>query len=346
MRLLLLLLASLLCTVTAPAARADEKPPTPEDVRAAVARSIGFLEKEGVAWMNKQRCASCHHVPMMVWALNEAKSQGYQVGERALGEVVSWALAADKASDVFPELPLDQQRSETDFLGPLFLALAVGADPGREAAVEKGRQRLLAHAVTQQEGDGSWHANRDGRPPVHAARDIQTSWLMLALSPAAGQQDAANPWQQQRAKAADWLARTAPPASQQALVMRLLGAPHLSRSAGDVTALLEALLRHQNTDGGWGQTREMKSDAFATGQALYALSGRPGPAVAEAMRRAQSFLLRTQRPDGSWPMTSRPAEPPPPGPARDLRPIRYVGTAWATMGLVRSSPASAAAKRR
>jgi hypothetical protein len=84
----------------------------------------------------------------------------------------------------------------------------------------------------------------------------------------------------------------------------------------------------------------MPSDAFATGLALYALSGRSDPGVAAAIRQAQAFLLKTQRPDGSWPMTSRPAEPAGPGPAKSLGPIKYFGTAWATMGLIRSGPAS------
>jgi hypothetical protein len=38
-------------------------------------------------------------------------------------------------------------------------------------------------------------------------------------------------------------------------------------------------------------------------------------------------------------MTSRSAEAPGPGSARDLKPIVYVGTAWATMGLAGWWPA-------
>jgi hypothetical protein len=56
----------------------------------------------------------------------------------------------------------------------------------------------------------------------------------------------------------------------------------------------------------------MKSDAFATGLALYVLSEHEANGV--AVRRARAFLIRTQRPDGSWPMNSRPAEPPGPRP--------------------------------
>jgi squalene-hopene/tetraprenyl-beta-curcumene cyclase len=320
----------------APPERAGDKSPTDLRARQAIERSLPFLEKQGVAWMKKQQCASCHHIPVMVWALNEARNHGYRVNERALGEVVLWALAEKNHAQVFPDLPLDKKRSETDYLSPLFMALAVGSARDRDASAEKGRQRLLTHALTQQAKDGSWHANSGGRPPVHATRDVQTSWLLLALSEPTPHRDVDNPWKSQREKAAKWLAGAPPADSHQALVMRLLVQEQLGKSAKDVKPLLETLLRRQNKDGGWSQDRKMKSDAFATGLALYALSGRCERVAEEALRRALAFLVKTQQPDGSWRMTSRAAEPPPPGPARDLRPISYVGTAWATIGLVRS----------
>jgi squalene cyclase len=116
----------------------------------------------------------------------------------------------------------------------------------------------------------------------------------------------------------------------------------LGKPADAMKPLLESLLGRQNDDGGWSQSKKMKSDAFATGLALYVLSGQKAAGVEKAVRRAQAFLSKTQRSDGSWPMTSRAAEPSGPGPARDLRPIRYFGTAWATLGLVRSTPGNAA----
>jgi hypothetical protein len=318
---------------------AGNTPPEPQS-RQAIERSLGYLEKEGVAWVRKQHCASCHHVPLMVWALNEARTKGYRVNEKALAEVTTWALATENQAEAFPDLPLDKKRTETDYLGPLFMSLAVGRAKDRDAATEKGRQRLLAHAVTQQEKDGSWEANRGGRPPVHAPRDVQTSWLLLALSDPLPSPGANDPWGGQRDAAAAWLARNPPTDSHQSQAMRLLVCQRLRKPAGDVKPLVESLLRRQNEDGGWSQTPQMTSDAFATGLALYALSGQEAEGVGEAVRRARAFLTGTQRPDGSWPITSRPAEPPGPGPTRDLRPITYVGTAWAAIGLARSSPGS------
>jgi squalene-hopene/tetraprenyl-beta-curcumene cyclase len=333
----------LLMVVAGPAA---PEPPPAEDtsgpqLRQVVRRSTEFLEKEGAAWMKKQQCASCHHIPVMVWALGEARHRGYRVNEALLGDVTSWALAAENHAQVFPDLPLDKKRTETDYLGPLLLALGVGAIEDRDAAVEKARQRLVARAVSQQGKDGSWHANSGGRPPVHASRDVQTSWLLLALSDPAGAKETNDPWKAQREAAAGWLSRNPAADSHQGLAMRLLVNQRLGKPADDTKPLLESLLGQQNEDGGWSQSKKMTSDAFATGLALYVLSGQKAEGVEKAVRRAQAFLARTQQADGSWPMASRAAEPPGPGPAGNLGPIRYFGTAWATIGLVRSSPGNA-----
>ena len=79
----------------------------------------------------------------------------------------------------------------------------------------------------------------------------------------------------------------------------------------------------------------MASDAWATGQALYALAHAEMKSSDPVVARAQSFLVRTQRDDGSWRMTSRPTKPGGKG-CKSLIPITCAGTAWAILGLVRS----------
>jgi hypothetical protein len=55
------------------------------------------------------------------------------------------------------------------------------------------------------------------------------------------------------------------------------------------------------TDGGWAQLPGTKSDAYATGQAVFAL--RVGAGIANsntAIDRGRRFLLETQLEDGTW----------------------------------------------
>src|SRR5262249_39101814 len=158
------------------------------------------------------------HIPMMVWGLNEARRGGYQVDEKVLEEVTRWAVVEKNHAQVFPDLPLDKKRTETDYLGPLFMALALGANADRDEAIEGARLRLLTLAVSQQAKDGSWHANSGGRPPVHASKDVQTTWVLLALAdqPTTAH-EATDRWKSQREAAADWLFRNPPADSHQAL---------------------------------------------------------------------------------------------------------------------------------
>jgi hypothetical protein len=108
----------------------------------------------------------------------------------------------------------------------------------------------------------------------------------------------------------------------------------IEQAARDIVAL-------QRGDGGWGQRDEMASDAYATGQALYALleSGTV-TASSESARRGTNYLLSTQRADGSWYVRSRsPKLQPyfeggfPYGPDQW---ISSAATAWATTALASS----------
>jgi len=94
----------------------------------------------------------------------------------------------------------------------------------------------------------------------------------------------------------------------------------------------------QRPDGGWSQFSEMSSDAYATGQALYALNVGGKMAVTNAVyQKGVEYLLRTQAADGTWHVQTR---------AIWLQPyfesgfpygrdqfISVAGTAWATMAL-------------
>jgi hypothetical protein len=67
--------------------------------------------------------------------------------------------------------------------------------------------------------------------------------------------------------------------------------------------MLEAL---QREDGGWSGNPYLKSDAYATGEALYALYESGSMSTSEPAYQARSgYLVRTQYPDGSRYVRSR-----------------------------------------
>ena len=42
-----------------------------DPARRAIERSLPYLEREGVAWIEKRACLSCHHVPFLLWSFRE-----------------------------------------------------------------------------------------------------------------------------------------------------------------------------------------------------------------------------------------------------------------------------------
>jgi hypothetical protein len=138
-----------------------------------------------------------------------------------------------------------------------------------------------------------------------------------------------------RDKGVKWLAETKTDDDPQSIALRLVVWKRLGRPAKEWMPLAQRIKERQNEDGGWSQAKDMASDAWATGQALYALANAGVKSKEPAISRAHAFLIKTQRDDGSWPMTSRPTKPGGKG-STSLIPITGAGSAWAVLGLVRS----------
>jgi hypothetical protein len=125
--------------------------------------------------------------------------------------------------------------------------------------------------------------------------------------------------------------------------MQLLGLVWAKVDSRDLKALAARLQAEQRPDGGWAQLAALESDAYATGQALVALqAGGHLKASDTAFQRGVAFLLRTQRPDGSWLVRSRsfPFQPYKESgfPHGKDQWISAAGTSWAVMALTLSTP--------
>ncbi len=71
---------------------------TPLSVKAAVQRSLPYIEKVGTDWMTKRKCNSCHAVTFLVWSHNTAAAYGLEVDRKKLAAWTKWSLA-DSLSD-------------------------------------------------------------------------------------------------------------------------------------------------------------------------------------------------------------------------------------------------------
>jgi hypothetical protein len=322
-------LPAALTLLAATAGAAEPATPT-RDVKTAVRDGLDFLAQESLDWKDTRGCASCHHAPMAIWALSEAKALGYAVDDEALATLTKWVVARNDPAKLFP--PKAPGKEVVVNQAPLLLAL--GFEAGDVRPGEDGVKRMLAAVIEGQGEDGSWKLVNPWRP-IGSSPEVMTTLALLSLT-AANAPDMGEPGKAARVKGMKWLEGQPPGDDAQALALRLLLWKRLGRTSADWSPLVDRLRKPQNRDGGWGQEKQAGSDAFATGQALYALTEagvKPGD---EAVRKAQSFLTRTQGEDGSWPVASRP-NPRDGKPAKNLAPITNAGTAWAVLGLARSA---------
>src|SRR5262249_27979936 len=148
-------------------------------------------------------------------------------------------------------------------------ALALAVDPAPDEAARRGLKQLWGTITSDQADGGQWFAWPETRPPIFGPSDESlTTLACLALLPAGKSGDPGA--QAALDKAVRWLAETTSDDDPQSIAMRLVLWRQIGRAAEERRPLVERILKRQNADGGWSQSAQMTSDAWATGQALYA----------------------------------------------------------------------------
>ena len=279
----------------------------PDPVRGAVERSLPFIEKGGVDWMQNRKCSSCHHVTFMIWSHREAQGRGFAVDAKKLEEWTKWAVDFSLTTKTKEGA---RNGGGLDTMAQVILARPAKAD-------ETPYRELAGMILAEQKPEGFWQAGGQlpsQRRPKPETNDASTMWVLHSLK-SLGSDEGGE-------KAMAWLKDKTPGKSNESLALHYL----TTRS----DALLRELLATQNEDGGWGWLRGEASDALATGQTLYVLSHAKAPG--EPVKRAHAFLARTQLEDGSWKVPStHPA-------SKNPSIAAYWGTAWAAIGLLRTLP--------
>ena len=163
----------------------------------------------------------------------------------------------------------------------------------------KVTKALVQYLLKTEHKDGGWRI-RTHRPPLEDSHFTATALGIKGIAEFAEPAGKAEPTK----RALAWLKKTSPKSTEDH-AFKVLGL-HWGDAKLEKQKAAEALIELQSTDGGWSQTTDMKSDAYATGLALSALR-QSGALTANSpqYKSGVKWLLDHQEPDGSWRVKTR-----------------------------------------
>ena len=289
----------------------------------AVRNSLALLEKQSGAFIRTAGCNSCHSQDLPSAAVGLARDYGLT------------------SMRTFPQLPATmtppaEQVMDFNVVSPNSVAWELFDAGMNHEPRTQVKDAIVRYIMASQTAEGSWHTPENRRPPMTSGKFQTAALAIYAMKNYAPEAEKLN-CEKAIVSAVAWMEK-AKPVTNQDHAFRLLGLAWGGAAAAVIRQEAESLAALQRADGGWSQLPAMVSDAYATGEAVFALGSAGRMTVGNPVfRKGVDYLLRTQAIDGSWHVRSR---------AIWLQPyldtgfpygqdqfISTAGTAWATLAL-------------
>ena len=257
----------------------------------AVQPALALLEKQSGNFIRIGGCNSCHAQDLPSAAAALARDRG---------------LPAPK---LIPQLPAHMHTNTAirlmDFnvFGPIGVAWELFDSGMNREPRNQYTDAVVRYIKATQTADGSWHTAHGHRPPMNAGAHQMSALGIYALQHYGRPEDSPEN-AKVIARAADWLLGATATNSQDR-AFRLMGLVWANAPRASIAAAAKELAATQGEDGGWSQFSTMGSDAYATGEALYALNVGGMPKTSPVYQKGMKYLLRTQAEDGTWHVASR-----------------------------------------
>jgi len=304
------------------------------NAREATERSMPLLQSSAEGMLSQGGCIACHGQDVTHVAATLASRKGWKVNsesyDRSLKVIRSGWIASDQGM-----LQSIEAGGWPDIQNYASFALASSNEPA-----SWNSDVFVRYLISKQRSEGNWHVIGASRAPIQDG-DLSRTALSIRTLSSYGIPARKTEIDERISRAANWLAAQAP-VSTEDRVMQLLGLKWADKHSPLREDRKKELLALQRSDGGWAQTPNLNSDAYATGEVLFTLREMGVPSSDAVVRKGVEFLLKTQRADGSWYVPSR---------AMKIQPyfqsgfpydhhqwISSAATAWAAMGLAASTP--------
>ncbi len=266
-------------------------------LREAIQRAIAPIERAMVGYRENRRCFSCHHHAHAVIGLSTMVRRGLDV-DRELLQIQY--LRSISRTRMVENRYLENQGigGGVDTAGHALLVMRIG-----NHRPDKTTDAMIAWLLKQNQNQGFWTGTKN-RAPTQTS-DVTRTWLCLDALKHFGPLSLTDEIEEQETRSRKWLLDV-DVASTEDKVSRIRALSVIGDASDLVNKFAAALVKEQRDDGGWAQTDEMDSDAYATGSVLMTLHQNAGLSTDHACyQRGIAFLESTQLDDGTWHVATR-----------------------------------------
>jgi hypothetical protein len=308
--------------------------PTPQAIRSAVDKALPLLVKGAEGHAEKRSCFGCHNQAFPMIAFAAGRKRGFELPEN---------LIRDQAKHVHDFLTLNREKftkgqgtgGQADTAGwALYTLYKAGNEPDETTAA-------VVEYFLKRDADKAFWRCSSNRPPTEAS-SFTTTYLGVRALTEWGADDQKAAIDKRLDAAREWMIKTKARDTEDR-VFKIRGLNAVDAKSDEVKAVVRELTLTQRADGGWAQLDSRPSDPYATGSVLAVLHEVGGMSPqAPAFQRGLSYLLRTQKADGSWLVKSR-SKPFQPYyesgfPHEKNQFISVMASAWAVTALVQALP--------
>ena len=258
-----------------------------QGVREAATRAVRLIDRTSADFLTTRTCFTCHTQTLSAMVLRDARKVGIEIDEANFKRQYERAIE-------------DLTGTRVDTKGYALWALDIG-----QHAPDDKTEAMVEYVLNYQKDHGTWKTTCPvDRPPTEAS-NFTTNYVALRGLNRYGNAKQREAIATRATAVKQWL-ESANAVDTEDQVFRLRLAHELKLPSDKVDHYVQRLLSEQEADGGWAQNRQMKPDAYATGSVLVALHEAGGLSCQHsAWQRGLGYLLRTQKPDGSWHVVSR-----------------------------------------